>query len=169
MKKTKYVVRRCTPEDLPAIAKLAGRLVREHHRLDPLRFMIFDDIEDGYAAYFAGEIGRRRSLILVAAAETRILGYAYGRMEPRDWSTLRDRCGAIHDIYIDSSARRKGIATVLMQEMIRWLADLGAPRVCLMTAAANTSAHQLFHSLGFRTTMLEMMIECRGAASRRKH
>ena len=45
--KTDLVIRGCEPPDLPGVARLAARLVREHHRMDPDRFFIFDRIEEG--------------------------------------------------------------------------------------------------------------------------
>jgi GNAT superfamily N-acetyltransferase len=96
----------------------------------------------------------------VAARRNHILGYAHGRMEPRDWNSLRERCGALHDLYVDEPERGKGIASLLVEEMIARLSSLGAPRVYLMTATRNTNAHRLFERLGFRTTMLEMTREC---------
>ncbi len=154
------VVRRCKPADLPEVGVLAARLVHEHHAMDPARFLIFDNIEEGYAAYLGSEIRRRNSIVLVAAEADRIVGYAYGRIEPRDWNALRERCGALHDVYVDEIARHQGVGARLVDEMVKRLASLGAPRVVLMTAVQNTNAHRLFQRLGFRTTMLEMTKEC---------
>jgi ribosomal protein S18 acetylase RimI-like enzyme len=155
-----FVVRRCKTADLPGVARLAARLVREHHAMDRNRFFIFDRIEEGYAAYLRGELEKKRSVVLVAAREKRIIGYAFGRIEPRDWNALRDRCGVLHDVYVDERARRKGVAARLADEMVAQLASLGAPRVILMTSTQNTPAQRLFKRLGFRITMLEMTKEC---------
>ena len=155
-RKTSFVVRRCRPADLKDVARLAASLVRQHHVMDPDRFFTFDRIEEGYAAYLRSELGNKRSVVLVATREKKILGYAYGRIEPRDWNALRDRCGMLHDIYVDERVRRHGIAARLVEEMISQLAALGAPRVILMTTTQNKPAQRLFRRLGFRTTMLEM-------------
>jgi len=152
--------RPCRPEDLAAVAKLAARLVREHHAMDPDRFLIFDHIEEGYAAYLGSEIRKKRSLVLVAEDAGSIVGYAYGRIEPRDWNALRERCGVLHDVYVDEAVRHRGVGARLVDEMVKRLGALGAPRVILMTAVQNTNAHRLFERLGFRATMLEMTREC---------
>lgn len=154
------IVRPCEPSDLPDVGKLAARLVRDHFTMDPARFLIFDDIEQGYAAYLGGELKKKQSVVLVAADQRGVIGYAYGRIEPRDWNALRESCGILHDVYVDESARRQGIGGRLVSEMVRRLASLGAPRVILMTAVQNVDAHRLFQQLGFRTTMLEMTREC---------
>ena len=131
------VIRDCDPADLPGVARLAARLVREHHAMDPARFMIFENIEEGYAEYLGGELRNRNAVVLVAASRGRIVGYAYGRIEPRDWNALRERCGALHDVYVDENARRKGIGAGLVEQMVQRLVALGAPRVVLMTATQN--------------------------------
>jgi len=160
LSQSQVVVRPCQPADLPAVGKLAARLVREHHAMDPERFLIFDHIEEGYAAYLGSEMKKKRSLVLVAADSDGILGYAYGRIEPRDWNALRESCGVLHDVYVDERGRRRGVGARLVEEMVKRLGALGAPRVVLMTAVQNANAHRLFQRLGFRTTMLEMTKEC---------
>ncbi|RPJ49247.1 MAG: GNAT family N-acetyltransferase [Acidobacteria bacterium] len=160
MEPPQVTIRPCRPEDLAAVAKLAARLVRQHHAMDPDRFLIFDHIEEGYAAYLGSEIRKKRSLVLVAEDSGGIVGYAYGRIEPRDWNALREKCGFLHDVYVDEAARHRGVGAHLIGEMVKRLGALGAPRVILMTAVQNTNAHRLFERLGFRTTMLEMTKEC---------
>ncbi len=154
------VVRSCEPGDLEPVARLAARLVREHHAMDPARFFIFDRIEEGYASYLGDELKKKRAVVVVATLGDSIVGYAYGRIEPRDWNALRERCGVLHDIYVDESARRQGVAARLVEEVVRRLTSLGAPRVILMTAVENVVAQRLFRRLGFRATMLEMTREC---------
>ena len=144
---------------MPAIARLAARLVRQHHALDPERFMIFEPVEPSYERYLTGELNDPDAVVLAAVRGESVAGYAYGRMEPRDWNALRDACGALHDIYVDESARRKGVARLLLGEMIRRLAAKGAPRVILMTASGNATAQRLFERFGFRRTMIEMTME----------
>jgi ribosomal protein S18 acetylase RimI-like enzyme len=154
------VIRDCMKKDLPAVSTLAGRLVREHHSSDPERFMIFDSIEEGYAHYLGSEMRNRHAVVLVAARGAEVVGYAYGRIEPRDWNSLREECGVLHDVYVDEAARRRGTASLLVERMVGRLSSLGARRVILMTAAVNTGAQALFENLGFRRTMVEMMREC---------
>ncbi len=156
---TAVTIRDCEPADLPGLARLAARLVREHHGMDPDRFFITEGIEEGYRSFLAKELGNTNAVVLAAVIREQVVGYAYGRIEPRDWALLRDRCGMFHDLYVHQEARRQGVGARLARAMIERLADLGAPRVILMTAAPNRPAQALFKRLGFRTTMLEMTKE----------
>lgn len=156
-------VRAARPEDVPGAARLAARLVREHHAYDPLRFMSLEPIEPGYARFLAGQIGRSEVVFLIArdtaAPDGEVLGYIFATLEDRNWSDLRDACGKIHDVYVDESVRRHGVARRLVEAAVTACIDLGAPRVVLMTAWRNDHARAFFARLGFRPTMLEMTRE----------
>jgi ribosomal protein S18 acetylase RimI-like enzyme len=153
-------VRSAVRADLPAVAALAGALVRMHHAIDPARFMLVDDVERGYAWWFGKELDNRDAVIVVAVDDAgAVVGYAYARMEERDWNALRDACGALHDVFVTEAARRHGVAKALLAEVIRRLEELGAPRVVLSTAWSNEPAQRLFESMGFRRTMIEMTRE----------
>ena len=164
-----FTVRAMTAANLPAAARLAGKLVRMHYELDPLRFLHLPNPEAGYARYFAGELKSDRVVLLVAEkndaqAGESIVGYAYGRLEPRSYNELLDAAGKLHDVLVDESARGHGLGEALVTEMVRRLTERGAPRVVLLTAVQNEAAQHLFKKLGFRTTMLEMTREAGAGA-----
>ncbi len=155
------VVRPARPDDLPAVSRLAAELVRLHHRLDPPRFLLVEPIEDGYQWFFTRELERDGALILVAEDSTdgRLLGYAYGTLEARNWNDLLEACGKLNDLYVDGTARRRGAGRALVDAMFAALRARGAPRVVLLSAWRNPEAHAFFEALGFRRTMLEMTAE----------
>ena len=132
-----------------------------HYELNPQRFLDLPNPEAGYARYLARELKSDRVILLVAqrTADQVIAGYAYARLEPRDYNELRDACGKLHDVYVDDGSRSLGLGEKLVREVVRRLTEKGAPRVVLMTAVQNEPAQRLFNRLGFRTTMLEMTRE----------
>ncbi len=149
-------------DELGAVARLAGKLVRMHHAMDERRFFLPDRVDEGYAWWFGREIDRDEVVLLVAERAGAIVGYAYGRLEERDWNQLLDACGAIHDVWVEESERRRGVAARLVEAAIAALVTKGAPRVVLHTAAENAGAQALFARLGFRRTMIEMTREADG-------
>ena len=159
---TDVTVRPARRDDLPAVARLAGKLVRMHHTLDERRFFLPQDVERGYALWFGQEIDRAEVALLVAVRAEAVVGYAYGRLEERDWNQLLDACGALHDIWVEEEVRRGGVAAALVEALVAALVAKGAPRVVLHTAAGNTIAQALFGRLGFRPTMVEMTREANG-------
>jgi ribosomal protein S18 acetylase RimI-like enzyme len=156
-------VRTATKADLEAVARLAAQLVRLHHAWDPLRFMISEPIEEGYRWWLGRELSNSKAIVLVGCAsdapDAPVLGYAYGRLEERDWNALLDVHGALHDILVEEGERGRGVARAMLDEMVRRLKDMGAPRVVLHTAAHNERAQRFFKAAGFRPTMIEMTLE----------
>lgn len=150
-------------DELATVARLAGKLVRMHHAFDAQRFFLPDRVEEGYAWWFEREMGRRDVVLLVAERANIIVGYAYGRLEERDWNQLLDACGALHDVWVEESERRRGVAAKLVNAVIKALEAKGAPRVVLHTAAPNAAAQALFARFGFRQTMIEMTREASGS------
>lgn len=164
MSEATFTVRDMTKADLPAAARLAGKLVRMHHHLDPRRFLHLTNPESGYARYLAGELENEGVVLLVAERESRegvstVVGYAYGRLEGRSYDELLDSCGKLHDVWVEEEARRAGMGEALVREMAVRLTAKGAPRILLLTAVQNEAAQRLFKRLGFRATMLEMTRE----------
>src|SRR4051812_26774521 len=83
-------IRPATARDLPVIGRLAGELVRLHHGFDVQRFMLVPGVEAGYERYFRQELTKSEVVILAAELDAEVVGYAYGRLEPKDWNTLVD-------------------------------------------------------------------------------
>ncbi|MBL8677753.1 MAG: GNAT family N-acetyltransferase [Myxococcales bacterium] len=154
------IVREAREEDLDAVSVLAARLVRMHHEWDRERFMrAGPSVEAGYRRFLAGELTQSASLVLVAVTPAgRIVGYAFGRLEPRNWEMLMDDSGVLHDVLVDDSARKGGIGAKLVLGFVERMRARGAQRIVLHTAAQNTAGQALFKKLGFRVTMLEMTL-----------
>ena len=157
-------IRQATPADLPACARLGARLSRLHHRLDPQRFFAPPDLEAGYAWWLAKERRSRRAVVLAAVRQGKggrqaVVGYAYGRLEPRDWNSLRDACGVGVDLIVEPRWRRRGLGARLMAALGEALRARGAPRLIVQVAARNPQAIRTFEALGFRPTLLELTLE----------
>ena len=154
------LIRRATRADLPVLGRLGASLMWQHHSYDPQRFMSPGSRpEDGYAWFLGTQLERDDVAVFVAEHEGTVVGYAYAGLEPQSWRELRDACGYIHDIVVDSGGRRHGVGTALMRTTLAWLRERKAPRVVLWTSPHNDTAQRLFDHLGFRRTMIEMTRE----------
>ena len=153
-------IRRATEADLPALGRLGALLLRAHHQFDSRRFMApGTDPEEGYAWFLGTQLRDEDVVVLVAERHGAIVGYVYAGLEPQSWKELREACGFVHDIVVDESARRAGVASALMEAAMAWLRDRGAPRVVLWSAQQNDRGQRFFERLGFRRTMVEMTRE----------
>jgi len=154
-------IRRAREDELLDVAAMAAKLLAMHHAFDDARFFLTERPAEGYARWFARELPREEVVLLVAEREGALVGYAYARLEERDWNQLLDACGALHDLWVEPEARRGGVAEALVCAVFEALVAKGAPRVVLHAAAANEAAQALFARLGFRRTMVEMTRELR--------
>lgn len=153
-------VRAATADDVPALGRLGSLLVAVHHELDPARFIApTPTTEHSYAAFLASQLERPEAILLVAEGGRAVLGYALARTEGSDFMVLRGPAALLHDLVVDPSHRRKGVARMLLDAVIAAARQRGAPRLVLSTAATNRAAQQLFASAGFRDTMIEMTHE----------
>jgi len=152
-------IRAAEARDLPAVSLLAGMLVRLHHELDALRFMLIPNVEAGYEHFFRSQLPDPEVVILVAERDSEIVGYAYARLEPRDWNNLLDACGELHDLFVSDTVRRQGGARLLVDAARERLRQKGAPRLVLHTVSKNGAARRFFASVGFRETMVELTQE----------
>jgi ribosomal protein S18 acetylase RimI-like enzyme len=127
-----------------------------HHEFDPKRFLLPPNVEAGYERFFRDELSNPQAVILAAEQDQELLGYAYGRIEQRDWNKLLERHGAIHDLFVTPPARSSGVGRKLLESMVEQLAVRGARQFILYTATQNVAAQRLFGAFGFRPTMIEM-------------
>ena len=158
-----FTVRPAEARDVPALGRLGGALVRLHHALDPSRFLLAPDVERGYAWWLGRELAAPEAVVLVAAGpDDAVLGYAYGRLEPRDWNVLLDEHAVLHDVLVDDGARGRGVGRALLLAFVAAVRARGAPRVVLHTAVGNERAQAIFREAGFRPTMIEMTLDLPG-------
>lgn len=159
MTRPAVAIRPARPSDLPALGRLGAALADLHHGFDPRRFFVVPDMHEGYAWWLGRELQNPRAVVLAAARGRRVVGYAYGRLEGRDWNALREPCGHAIDLVLAPEERGAGVGRALARALFQALETRGAPRVVLEAASRNRRAQRLFRALGFRPTMIEMTRE----------
>ncbi|MBC7898391.1 MAG: GNAT family N-acetyltransferase [Cytophagaceae bacterium] len=158
--RTTAIVRNATSADLPRLGRLGAQLVEAHHDFDKLRFLpTRNRTPADYAAFMVGQLEDPNVILFVADDHGDVIGYSYAAVEGYDYMSLRGPAGVLHDIVVDRQYRRRGVGRLLLAETLTALAKRGAPRVVLETAERNDMAQQLFASMGFRRTMVEMTRE----------
>ena len=126
-------MRPCVEHDLDRVSELAAKLVQYHHEIDPQRYLLQPRVREGYRWWLGQELEKPNVVLMVAEHESKIDGYAYARLEERDWMRLLDAHGKLHDVWVEPAL--------------------------LDTAWGNERARRFFEKLGFRPAMLEMMLE----------
>src|SRR5262245_180099 len=109
------VVRRARSSDLPTLGRLGALLIETHHDFDGLRFIApSPESPRRYASFLGGQLEDGEAVIFVAEDAGEIVGYSYATLEGYDYMSLRGPAGALHDIIVDPSQRRKGTGRLLL-------------------------------------------------------
>jgi len=145
--------------DWARVGELAERLVRLHYAFDQRRFVAPETLRaPDYIARLRGEVERGDAVVFVADVDGAIAGYVFAGVEAASWKDLRDEAGYVHDLVVDEAHARGGLGRALVEHAIAWLAARGITRVMLSTAPSNVGAQRLFRAIGFRESMIEMML-----------
>jgi ribosomal protein S18 acetylase RimI-like enzyme len=135
--------RRAGPDDFDAIAELWREF---DHEIPPPIHEGPADVEQELAEVaeiLAGEVA------FVAEDEGRPVGFALARRRTPTLATLTD-------LYVRQDARRSGVATELMREVLAAVAEQGAERLDLEVLASNAVARSLYARWGFRDEVVVM-------------
>lgn len=105
--------------------------------------------EAGARAFLTERLRLGESLILVARdADGAALGFT--QLYPLFSSVRMVRTWLLNDLYVAASARRQGVARVLLEAAMAKARALGAASLSLSTAHDNHAAQALYESLGWQ-------------------
>jgi GNAT superfamily N-acetyltransferase len=152
------VVRRATKADADKIAEFSVALAEQHVGYDAVRFSRLIT-RDGAAAFYASRTGAENAAVLLAEIDGRVVGFAYMEYEPVLYAEPATNVVWLHDIYIEPEAQGSGAGRELIEAVRKEAGYSGANKVLLSVSVKNASAQRFFEQNGFRTTMLEMMLE----------
>ena len=135
--------RRAGPDDFEAIAEMWREL---DHEVPPPIHEGPADLEKELAEVaeiLAGEVA------FVAEEDGRPVGFALARRRTPSLATLTD-------LYVRQDARRSGVATELMRDVLAAVAEGGAEHLDLEVMASNAVARSLYARWGFRDEVVVM-------------
>lgn len=84
-------------------------------------------------------------LFIVAAVDGELVGYAVGELNVRGGR----RVGHVMNVAVDARHRRRGVGTLLMDELEARFCGLGAEAAYLEVRASNVGAQRLYSSRGY--------------------
>src|SRR5438270_5438507 len=122
-------IRAAAASDLEPLGRLGALLVAEHHEFDPKRFIApLPLLPQRYGEFLVSQSSQAGKLVLVAEREGVLVGYVYAATEGTDYMALRGPAGVVYDLVVDPAHRRQRIGMTLLEEALRALLGLGAPR-----------------------------------------
>ena len=159
-------IRAGTLEDIPAVLPMVQAICDMHAAMDPDRYSFVPDITSRYATWLPKRIADAGSVFLVAESQPQtsitppaphIVAFLIAETLDEIPIYLTKRYGFIHDLWVQPTYRRQGIAQALTRECIARFRAMQLTQVRLDTAAANDSARTLFASLGFHASSTQML------------
>jgi GNAT superfamily N-acetyltransferase len=86
-------------------------------------------------------------VMFLACEGERVIGSAYGLVDRE-----RERAGRVGGMWVEPSARRRGVGRMLLQEVLAWARAQQFSRVALWAPAHSAAALGLYRQAGFRET-----------------
>jgi len=131
-------IRRATAADLDAVAPL----------FDAYRRFYGQPGDPGRAREFLGaRLHAGESVVLLAEHGRAAVGFT--QLFPMFSSVRTARIWVLNDLYVDTPARRGGVARALLEAAARFARDDGAARIVLETSVDNHAARALYRAAGW--------------------
>jgi ribosomal protein S18 acetylase RimI-like enzyme len=145
-------VRAAVMHDVDRVAALWTAITRHHESLDPV-FRMRDDA-DGELTELLRMIARDPdAAILVYDDEGDLLGLCIVRLD-RSPPIMREvERAEITDLGVREGARRRGIATAMLDEALAWVKQSGVSRVEVQVATGNREGQAFWRARGFGDLM----------------
>jgi ribosomal-protein-alanine N-acetyltransferase len=135
-------IRPATLADIPAIVTLERQCVSAAHWTDNQYRNLFEaEATRGSARCVTLAIEKKSTPASMPDFATSLLGFLIARNVDREWE--------LENIAVSSTARRQGIATMLMEELFRLAREARGESIFLEVRESNQLARALYEKLGF--------------------
>lgn len=160
------LIRRGTPDDVPAVLPMVASICALHESWDSAKYGFLPDPEQRYERWLSRLTNDNRSVFLVAEAEAsapgqpaQLVAFMVATVERERPIYRLQEFAFIHDLWVEPEYRKAGIARQMVMLAKEHFDKMGVKQIRLDTAAVNETARQLFKSCGFRVSTIEMLIE----------
>jgi len=99
-------------------------------------------------AFLSARFNHNESVLFIAHDGDKAVGFT--QLYPSFSSVSLARTFMLNDLFVDASARRKGVASKLMTAAVEYAGSGGAVRVSLSTAITNEAAQTLYQAAGWQ-------------------
>jgi GNAT superfamily N-acetyltransferase len=99
-------------------------------------------------SFLSDRFNHGESTLFIAEKDAIAMGFA--QLYPCFSSVSLARTFILNDLFVDARYRRQGVAKLLIEAATEYASSLGAIRMTLSTAIANTEAQALYQAAGWR-------------------
>ncbi|MCX8165072.1 MAG: GNAT family N-acetyltransferase [Acidilobaceae archaeon] len=147
MYEVNYIVRRAVEEDAKELAKLILRFYMFNEEFD--KAMEVSREAEEVSLRIAEERIRGNNLLMVAAIDSKVVGYVYGAVLENPL-LVRKEIGVLKELYVAPGFRGMGIARALVENASRELMKMGVKYIAAEFPSMNLVAEKFYEKLGFR-------------------
>ncbi len=141
-------IRTAAKDDLDSAMVLWVQLASYHADLDPA-FEPSPDAEKIFRRFLKKCFKNQNALVLVARLEGETVGFCTCLIDPIPPVFRAGRYGRLADLVVDEAHRGRGIATKLLAEVKRWLAENQVQRCRATVAQLNPALEGFWKKAGF--------------------
>jgi ribosomal protein S18 acetylase RimI-like enzyme len=132
-------IRKATLDEISEVARLFD-LYRQFYECEPDLELATD--------FIASRISNNESTIFAAMQGPKAMGFV--QLYASFCSVEAIRIQILYDLYVEASARGKGVGEQLMNRASRFTRESGASRIDLSTAHSNSAGQRLYEKLGYK-------------------
>lgn len=138
-------IRKATPEDIPALVELRGRMLLELDNNDAVRMAL---LAERSVAWFAEAMDEGRATGFLAEKNGAVVGgLSVNVLETQpQYRSLEGRVGVIYGLFVEPETRGLGTATRLVECAVRYCRERG---IEIVTLHAAEQARPIYERAGF--------------------
>ncbi|MCH5585341.1 GNAT family N-acetyltransferase [Shimazuella sp. AN120528] len=139
----KYIIKQADLSDLDYVAQLFDQYRVFYNQTSDL---------EGGRKFIRERMENYQSVIFLALENEKSKVYPLGfvQLYPSFSSVSMKKLWILNDLYVEVSARKRGIARQLMARAIDYASETGAKGLILETAVTNHQAKRLYESIGYK-------------------
>ncbi len=147
-------IRKATIDDFEQIKdiklKAKAREGKYNTSLRPLR-----ENRERYFRYLRNDLTNQDRAVLIAIDRDEPIGMITGRIYRTLLIRIRRKEGSISNLFVLPGHRKKGVATVLVGELLKWFREKKTKDIRLAVHSENAPALEMFSKLGFQEYLIE--------------
>jgi ribosomal protein S18 acetylase RimI-like enzyme len=152
-----FRIRPASPADRAAVGRLWQELMDFHLRLSPKSFALAEDALEAWLRFLDKCLADEDHLVLVAEAGTNLVGYVIGAVATRPPIFKELRQGAIYDMCVAESWRRRGVGRRLCQSVLAWFRERELNTSEVSVSAVNPVSQAFWRAMGFEPEIVRMI------------